>query len=283
MQRYDCLEKLKKVLKHLGVERGDMLYIASDATLLLAEARKYYGVKTAQEREAFLHALVNVLQEAVGAAGTLLFPVFTWAFCRGEPFDVRVTKGEVGALNNWVMAHRKEFRRTQNPMYSFMVWGGEAENLLALSDVDAWDETSPFAYLHHHGGRMLLLHVSLQRAFTFMHYVERALKVPYRYLKNFRADYTDENGKTEKRSYILYVRDRSIVSHEKLPDAMLETPGAMLKEKWGNLLVKSIDLPRAYDIIKEDLLQCGGRYCYQFENYQIDWKRGATHGDDFSH
>lgn len=283
MQRYACLDEWKMVLKKLGIGRGDILYIASDATLLLAEARRCYHVRMPQEREEFLHAFVDVLQKVVGPTGTLLFPVFTWAFCRGKHFDVRVTKGEVGALNNWVLAQRKEFRRTQNPMYSFMVWGGAAKELLALSDIDAWDETSPFAYLHRHGGKMLLLHVSLQRAFTFMHYVERSIKVPYRYLKNFRADYTDENGNTEERSYILYVRDMSIISHENLPDVLLETPGAMRMEKWGNLTVKSIDLPWAYDIVKEDLLQHGGVHCYQFENYQIDWERGATHGDDLGH
>ncbi len=283
MPRYDYLDEWKAVLRKLGIGRGDMLYIASDATLLLTEARKHCSVRTAQERTEFLHAFVNVLQEVVGSEGTLLFPVFTWTFCKGNAFDIRTTKGEVGALNNWVLGNRKDFRRTQNPMYSFMVWGEAAETLLALDNADAWDETSPFAYLHRHGGKMLLLNVSLQRAFTFMHYVERSIKVPYRYLKNFRASYTDEEGKTEKRSYVLYVRDLSIVSHEKLEDSMLEEPGAMIGEMWGDLSVRRIDLPWAYNIVKDDLLCYGGAQCYQFANYQLDWKRGATHEDDLGH
>jgi hypothetical protein len=276
-------DEWKSTLQRIGIERGDMVYVASDATYLLAAARKRWGTQEPFDREEFLHSFVDDLQNAVGDAGTLLFPVFTWRFCRGEAFDQRKTTGEVGALNNWVLANRRDFRRTRHPMYSFMVWGRGAEELLALDNVDAWDEKSPFAYLHTHGGKMLLVNVSLQRAFTFMHYVERSIKVPYRYLKSFRGNYTDENGCTEERSYVLYVRDLAIISEEKLSDAMLEGPGAMVSGEWSGGILKSIDLSHAYDIVKDDLLNCGGGQCYRFENYQIDWMRGATHEDDLGH
>lgn len=280
MEYQDCFIKLKDTLATLGIGKGDILYIASDATLLLMEARKKYGVKTGKERDAFLNSFVDALQECVGTEGTLLFPVFTWEFCRGNGFDVRSTPGEVGALNNWVLSKRMDFRRTRHPLYSFMVWGSEAETFLAMDNVDAWDEKSPFAYLHHNNGKMLLLNVSLQRAFTFMHYVGRSIRVPYRYLKNFRGLYTDVNGETTERSYVMYVRDLDIVSQEYEPEEMLEKPGAMRAAVWENLTLKCIDLPMAYDIVKDDLMNHGGKQCYHFENYVIDWLKGATHEDD---
>lgn len=280
MEYRDCFIQLKKNLTALRIGKGDILYVASDATLLLTEARKKYGVKTGKERDAFLNSFIDALQECVSTEGTLLFPVFTWEFCRGHGFDIRKTPGEVGALNNWVLSKRSDFRRTQHPLYSFMVWGAEAETLFAMENVDAWDEKSPFAFLHHYNGKMLLINVSLQRAFTFMHYVGRSIRVPYRYLKNFRGLYTDINGKTAKRNYIMYVRDLDIVSHEYEPEEMLEMPGAMRTIPWGSLTLKCIDLPKAYDIVKDDLLNNGGRQCYHFENYSIDWSKGATHEDD---
>lgn len=282
----DCrkwLDSWKAALTDVGVARGDILYVASDAALLLAEARRNYGIKTAQDKDTFLHSVVDILQETVGSEGTLLFPVFTWDFCRGKGFDVRTTKGEVGALNNWILTQRNDFRRTQHPLYSFLVWGKEAEPLLALNNIDAWDERSPFAYLHRHHGKMLLLNVSLQRGFTFMHYVERMLRVPYRYLKNFHGSYTDSGGETQERSYIMYVRDLAVLSHERLPDEMLEEPGVMTAGRWGKLTVKQIDLSRAYDVLADDLLHHGGRQCYHFENYILDWNKGATHEDDLGH
>lgn len=283
MQRSSFLDEWKSALKSTGIAADDIVYIASDAAYLLAEANRCYGIQTSVERDEFLHGLVDVLQEVVGSGGTLLFPVFTWGFCKGEAFDQRYTKGEVGALNNWILSNRRDFRRTQHPMYSFMVWGERAAELLALDNVDAWDEQSPFAYLHRHGGKMLLVNVSLQRAFTFMHYVERSIKVPYRYLKNFRGSYTDESGHTEERKYILYVRDLAIVLQEKLPDTMLENPGAMLSQRWRGGTLKRIDLSWAYDIVKDDLLNRAGEQCYRFENYRIDWMGGATHEDDLGH
>ena len=135
MHRGAFFDEWKSTLQRIGIERGDMVYVASDATYLLAAARKRWGTQEPFDREEFLHSFVDDLQNAVGDAGTLLFPVFTWRFCRGEAFDQRKTTGEVGALNNWVLANRRDFRRTRHPMYSFMVWGRGAEELLALDNV----------------------------------------------------------------------------------------------------------------------------------------------------
>lgn len=276
-------DDLQYALKNIGIGTGDIVYISSDVTYLLTVARKQLGGRGSFDQDVFLHSFVDMLQEVVGSTGTLLFPAFTWSFCKGLPFDQKNTKSEVGALNNWILANRSDFRRTQHPIYSFMVWGEKAEELLSLDNIDAWDEESPFAFLHTHKGKMLLMNVSLQRSFTFMHYVERSIKVPYRYLKSFRGSYTNENGCTGERRYILYVRDLAIDSVENLPDEMLESAGVMQVQTWCGGVVKTIDLSRAYDIVCNDLLHCGGEQCYHFKNYRIDWSRGATHEDDLSH
>ena len=38
----------------------------------------------------------------------------------------------------------------------------------------------------------------------------------------------------------------------------------------------------AYNLIREDFLHNRGRNCYSFDNYELDWSKGATHDDDFS-
>ena len=40
-----------------------------------------------------------------------------------------------------------------------------------------------------------------------MHHVEQMVGVPYRYHKEFTADYTDANGVCDRRMYRMYVRD----------------------------------------------------------------------------
>ncbi len=271
---------LRACLSCLEVEKGDSLYVASDSTRLMVEMKRKYNLGSKQQRDEVLSALVDVLQETVGAEGTLLFPVFSWMFCRGEGFDRRASLGEVGALNNWILKNRTDFLRTRHPLYSFMVWGRNANHLAGMDNVDAWGGDSPFAWLYCNGGKMLLLDVGLQRAFTFMHFVEESVRVPYRYFKNFRGEYKDLDGTKSIRSYTMYVRDLAISSQEYLPDSFLEAAGAMRGQSCGNFVLKVIDLEKAYDAVSEDLRQHNGIHCYRFENYAIDWDRGATHEDD---
>ena len=94
-------ELLKKCLLESGVKKGDIIYMASDITLCLTQARKN-GIKSQMQIDSYLNEFINVLQDIVGVEGTLLFPVFTWKFCRERFFDARTSLGEVGSLNNWI-------------------------------------------------------------------------------------------------------------------------------------------------------------------------------------
>lgn len=277
---FDFAEMLG-TLREAGVEKGDMIYVASDVTGFLDDARRNLGVRTPAERNAYLSAFVDALQSLVTEEGTLLFPAFTWAFCKGQPFDVRRTRCQVGALNNWILGHRQDFRRTQHPIYSFLVWGRRAADLLALQNRDAFGSDSPFAYLHRHRGKMLLFDVSLQRGFTFMHYVEESVRAPYRYFKAFRGRYTDAGGKTDERIYTMYVRDIDIVSQEYLRDEFLEEQAVLQRTSWHDMSFGVINLAAAYSLYHDDLLLHGGRECYRFTEYTIDWTKPPTHEDDF--
>lgn len=279
---YDFTE-IKKSLSELGIQQGDIVYVASDITSLLCMAFKQ-GVKKPAQRDQYLSELVDVFQGTVGKTGTLLFPVFSWDFCRGKNFDIRTSLGEVGNWNNWILQNRNDFLRTRHPMYSFMVWGQDAPLLAALDNKDAWGKDSPFAYLHHHGGKMVLFNVSLQRGFTFMHYIEQSSLVPYRYMKAFKGTYIDSKDRSSERVYTMYVRDLDIISEEYLPDSFLLQQGAMreIRENQTAQILKVIDLPFAFDVVSDDLKNHGGEHCYKFTNYKIDWSKGATHEDDFS-
>ena len=49
MKQY--IVELKKALVNLGVKQGDIIYIASDITLLLNNVRKKYEIKTVKDME----------------------------------------------------------------------------------------------------------------------------------------------------------------------------------------------------------------------------------------
>lgn len=275
------LDDIKELLSGKIVRR-DILYIPSDITQLLLIARKKYGVNTVEKRKEFLNGLINAFQELVGKEGTLLFPIFTWDFNHGLPFDIRTTPGKVGSLPNWILSNRKDFLRTQHPMYSFMVWGKDSKVLSEMNNVDCWGQYSPFGYMYRNNVKTVFFNVSVQRGFTFSHYVEETLQVPYRYYKNFKGEYIDYNGNKTNRNYVMYVRDLAINSLEYSPDSFYEEKGILKTIELNDLQIKIMSCNDAFDVISEDLLKNGGRNMYHFENYELDWSRKHTHADEIN-
>lgn len=275
------LLEIKNGIYSLGIRNGDSVYVASDVTRILMHAKRKYKVQNINDRNEFLLGFIEVLKDIVGNQGNLFFPVFSWEFCRGKSFKRKSSLGEVGALNNWILKNCHDFKRTAHPIYSFMVWGKNADDIEKMDNIDAWGVDSPFAWLHRNNGKMLLLDVSLQRGFTFMHYVECCAKVPYRYVKNFRGEYIENDGNKSMRNYTMYVRDLDVISQEYLPDSFLETCGAMVGRSFDDYRIKVIDLTKAYDAVYDDLRYHGGEHCYHFKNYRIDWDKGATHENEF--
>lgn len=267
-------------LRALGVERGDILYVSSDLTRFLANAMRLLKLRGKAQINSFLDSLTDSIQALVGTEGTLLFPIFSWAFCKGETFDPKTTEGDTGAWPNWILHNRTDFLRTQHPMYSFLVWGKDAETLAALENLDAWGTDSPFGYCHKHRAKLLLLDVTAGAGNTFHHYLEEMARVPYRYYKDFASDYLDETGKAERRVYRMYVRDLAIESKELSAEEFYDANKLQKKAEFSGATMRLIDLGRTYRPIVDDFLNHNGEHFYVFSDYTIDWSAGQTHEDD---
>lgn len=276
------LEEFKNGIEELKIGTGDIVYVGSDITQLLVSIRKRNGIKTKKDQNTFLSQMIDTLQMAVGESGTLLFPVYSWDFCKGKPFDVKNSLGAVGYLNNWVMMNRSDFCRTSHPIYSFMVWGNDCERLQSMDNQEAWGADSPFAYLRENRAKLLLINVSLQRVGTFMHYVEQNLEVPYRYHKYFLGEYTDVKGRTTSRCYSMYVRDLRIECEEYLPDSFMEDANLVKSISKDDIYMKVLNFGDMYDVIADDLLNNKGKNCYHFTNYEINWGSNHTHSREIS-
>lgn len=271
------LEGLKKTLSDMGLSKGDMLYVASDMFWLLYTTHAKYDVKSREEKYNVLDDIVNVLQKMVGNEGTLLFPVFTWEFFRGNNYDIRKSLGETGALGNYVLEHRADFQRTLHVSHSFMVWGCNAKRLVSMDNTHAWLGNSPFDFLYNQHGQMLMLHVPAVKCVTFQHYAEERVQTPLRYIKEFRGWYTDCEGRKSERIYPHFVRDLRIESQQCMTDDFLIRKAGAVIDKWENGRLLLVDLRKAVDATEDDLLFNHGANCYEFDNYQMNGLQEATH------
>ncbi len=258
-------------LSEIGVEKGDIVYVGSDITAIVVQAQKELGLKTRSEINNFIDDLINALQSHVTMEGTLLFPVYSWGFCRGEAFDYYKTQGEVGSLNNYILNNRKDFVRTKHPIYSFMVWGKDAKMLYGMNNQEAWGKASPFYYMHQNGAKELDLNIRAVRSMTFKHYVEMSQKVPYRHPKYFIGYYTDENGVTEERTYSMWVRRLDVKLKATEDNIFFEEKNVGKSTEFRGWGMHVIDLKGAYEVLKDDLLHNEGKNLYSFEGYKLDW------------
>lgn len=269
--------EIMRSLRNIGVNEGDILYISSDIKTFLFNLAVQHNVKSNHERNEALDGLIRIFQETVSEKGTLLFPVFSWDWCRGNGFNYKTTKGEVGTLSNWVLENRTDFVRTRHPIYSFMVWGKDAEYLRTLDNQDAWSRFSPFHYLQiHDNAKQLLFNIEAYQGLTFSHYIEQEVSVPYRHPKYFFGEYTDETGMKETRMYSMYVRDMDVVSGCGIHNRWLIQRGAAKQTEWNGNILTVVDLMKSYPIIRDDMLNNDGKNTLTFTDSRLDWTKSRT-------
>lgn len=268
MKYKEYINSISKTIRTLGVHKGDILYIASDATKIVKTAQNDLGAKSKSDRETFLNELIDMLQQLVGEDGTLLFPVFNWDFCKGETFDYKKTQGKVGALNNFVLNNRGDFKRTRHAIYSFMVWGKDQNMLCAMDNQEAFGTNSPFAYLRNNDAKQLTLGTDVAKGITYFHFVEQQLRVPYRHQKFFMGKYVDEFGNVENRVYSQFVRDISINYEFVLSDEFLEREKAIRISFCNGWKVSLANLTDIHCVIKTDILD-GAKNIYYIEGYDV--------------
>lgn len=241
---------LRQLASHLGLNRGDRVYVTSDVKGLLYTIMHH-------DDETDLNILIDGMIDIIGEEGTLVFPTFNWSFCSGTPFDYHKTPAKTGSLCK-IALERSDFRRTAHPIYSFAVWGKDKDELCALSNKSSFGSDSPFAYMVEHGYRNLFIDKELEHSFVFVHYAEQSvgnLHDDYRYLKDFTADYTDENGITTKRTYDMNVRalDKDVTNViYAFEDEFIEK-GIMKRFYINDLEFKIIELKDSHPILQEDV------------------------------
>jgi aminoglycoside 3-N-acetyltransferase len=153
-----------------------------------------------------LDALIEAIEAAIGVDGTLVMPAFSYSFTKGEPFDISNTPSAAGMVTER-FRKRPGVRRTADPIFSFACRGPMAEELCALPVKECFGAESVFAALHRRNAHVVDLGCSMSRGGTFVHYVETAHGVNYRYEKIFSGTVIAADGRSRDCSVVYNVRD----------------------------------------------------------------------------
>ena len=186
-------------LLSIGVKPGSVVLVHPDAIV----AAQFPAMPNEQEQR--LDLLIEAIEAAIGDDGTLVMPAFSYSFTKGEPFDVRSTPSAVGMVTERFRTRPGVFR-TSDPIFSFACRGRRAQELCAVPVKECFGAESLFSALHRLNAHIICLGCSFSRV-TFVHYVETAHGVDYRYPKVFPGIVTSSDGRTGEFSVVYNVRD----------------------------------------------------------------------------
>ena len=241
--------KYEKIIGKLDIKKNDVVLLVSDLTRLLLDCKnnneKFDGDK-------FLDSIIS----KIGKGGTLLLPTFNYDFCKGKTYNYIKSSSITGALTKTALS-RKDFRRTQHPIHSFVVWGKDKDYLYNLKNLSSFGADSPFEYLYRKKAKNLTIGLDYKLGFATVHYCEEKVGVSYRFLKNFESLYIDENNKRELRRYQMYVRRDPQLSVKtnispKL-DKILKLNNEYKKYNINNNIIFLINLKVVVDIMIKDI------------------------------
>lgn len=189
-------------LIEVGIKRGDTLFTHSNIGFLgsLANAKtkaEYYKL--------FKKAIFTVL----GPTGTWVLPTFTYSFCKHDEFDKSQTPSLCGLLSEEIIKDEESYRSV-DANFSVCAVGGKAAELTQDVSPYSFGEDSFFDRFYKHGGT--ILNINFDAGSTFIHYVERCLRVPYRFDKPFEGTAIIEGVKS-KRTYYHFCHDLNIAEH----------------------------------------------------------------------
>lgn len=187
--------QLDAALQAVGVSTGDGLLVHS--------ALQFLG-----KPQSGMPMYLDALLAAVGPAGTIAVPTFSFEFNRGLDFDPQTTPSkDMGVFSEFVR-QQPAARRTPHPMQSLAVIGAAAEDLAGRDTPGAFDDGSPFERMLQLRFKLLLLGADIQAA-SVIHYSEQRAKVPYRYWKDFSGR-VKSGGEWQTRTYRMFVRDMEV-------------------------------------------------------------------------
>jgi aminoglycoside 3-N-acetyltransferase len=153
-----------------------------------------------------LELLIEAIEASIGLGGTLVIPTFSYSFTKGEGFDVLNTPSMVGMVS-------ERFRklpgvlRSSDPIFSFASKGPLARELCEIPIKECFGPNSVFGALHRLNADIVDLGCSLSRGGTYVHYVETAHGVDYRYRKEFSGTVILPNREARECSVVYNVRD----------------------------------------------------------------------------
>tara|TARA_B100000963_G_scaffold354992_1_gene372447 strand:+ start:3196 stop:3981 length:786 start_codon:yes stop_codon:yes gene_type:complete len=243
VNKEEYFQKIEKKLKSLGVKKNSVLIVCADLLKLLILFRKDKINFSPDE-------LINLFIRVIGKSGTLIFYSFNWNFFKGKIFDYKNSKSFSGTLSNYALK-RKDFKRSKNPVYSFLVYGKYKNKICNMKHDNCFSLNSPFGFLLKKNAKCILIDLDYKNSsYPFFHVAEQKANVYYRFYKNFSGKVI-EKGFLKNIKIKMFVREKGYkitTIYSKKTDNILKKLNALNLEKFKNIRISFLNVKKLYEI-----------------------------------
>ena len=233
---------LHSTLQKLGINKSDTLMIHGNAGI----AAQFTTIDNNKRLEYFFNQLVRYIEDE----GTIVIPAFSYSFTKGEDFNVEDTESCVGQFSEFF---RKQYNtlRSHHPIFSMCSIGKFSNEFQKTTNQDCFGKNTAFDLLYKKNAKLICLGCDINRI-TFIHYVEQAAKVSYRYYKSF-SGLVINNDNSYKQETRYFVRDLDINSMCNLDvlKAELKKRGIYRETLFGRYPVSSINALDFFEVASE--------------------------------
>lgn len=243
----------------LDLKPDDVLFIGADLSrLAMVCAKEGHRFEVNRFIDAFLDQLPD---------GTLVIPTYTDDFHDGMTFDVRKSKPNIGALAVAAFK-RKEAYRTLDPFHSVAVWGKHVPQFAAITDHHTFGKHAAFGLLHQLNAKMLMIDVTMNQNFTFVHYCEEQADVSWRRLKRHRINVVDHQGVSAVGDYWFFTRKKGYVNALDPLEKLFKDEQLLTEYRFRAISLNIICFSVAYSGILQDIVKNKGKKIHKFSGYE---------------
>lgn len=242
--------------KEFGAEDIDLALRATgamDCETLFIHSDVMFG-KPAEgfRRKEYLNVLYSIITNL--GVKRIIIPTFTYSFCNHEDYDILNSKTFMGAFNESVRKRDDQFR-TDDPLLSVSVPQTMKKEFEKISH-HSLGEGSSLDIIHHMKNvKFLFFGAEMAECFTYVHYVEKMMGVPYRFDMRFSGNVIYPDGRTIEREQFIYTQCYGA----KLPmkyvyfENEMEDKGILKKTRLGDKFISCISEKDAYREIESKI------------------------------
>ena len=237
-------EDIKESLLEVGADDCETLFIHSD--VMFGKPANGFNRKK----------YLNTLYEVIMSLGVkwIIVPSFTYSYPNGETYDVVKSRTTMGAFNEYIRKLDNRFR-TYDPILSLSVPNELRYMFEEISD-NSLGKGSGLDIIHNMDNvKFLFLGAEMAECFTYVHYVEKNLEVPYRFDMKFEGTIIYPDGTERQSSQSIHTQCFGVKLPEKYVyfEEEMFNKGFLKKKKLGDKYIATISEEDAYREIKSHI------------------------------